>query len=569
MAGRGAKNQPANRAGSESAGPALAERLVGWAPLLIAVVATLAVWASVSPLTEWGPGVTCDEIYDVACGKHLVWGLERYGLSLFTPPRIEEVFGSQAQHPPLGRWALGTTQRLFDSQPDDLDVLSVVAARFAPGLAFGVNIWLVGVCARRHAGLGAGLAASLALALMPRAFGHAHLASLDTLTNLSCTAATMGLGWAVTRGADYRSVALAGLLWGLALLTKIQGALLFVPLSAWMIWQLGPRALTRWPLWASMGVATFFVGWPWLWLDPLGNLRLYLGTAVDRLALHTFYFGRVWNDVDTPWHYPWLMTLATVPLGFLLLAGWGIVARARDARRDPWVSLPLVALAFWLLVFSWPGVPVYDGVRLFLPAFSQLALCVGWGFAEAWRRATERWPQRPQARAAVAGGFLVCQGVGLLLYLPFHLSYYNLVVGGLPGAQRLGFEVTYWGDTVNGPLLSQAAQAAAEQAAPGDAAPPRILFAPHLAPYQSSGLMLSYPELLDLQATVIGWDPQHPETAEGARTIVVYHRRADWPQVEPLLAGAKLVAENQRQGVWLSRVYRIKPPPARPATTPP
>lgn len=536
-------------------------RLLLRSPEVIALAATVAVLATLSPWQPWGYGVTCDEIYDVACGKRLVRGLETHGLELFTPRPIEEVFGAQTRHPPLGRWMLGIAQRPFDARPRDLDVLSLPAARFAPALAFGLNIWLVGAMARRHVGVWAGLATAFSLATMPRLFAHAHLASLDTFVNLSCTAAVMGLGWAVTRGADRTSIALAGFLWGLAMLTKIQGLLLGVPLTLWMVWRLRRLAAWRWPLWAGVGLATFFIGWPWLWLDPWTRFREYLGTATERMSLHVYYAGQVWNDVDTPWHYPWVLTIATLPLGYLVLAAVGIVRRAPRAWSDPWTSLVLLTLVFWLSVFSWPGVPVYDGVRLFLPAFSAIALCVGWGFEEVRLATATLFPERRLLRPFVAVAFFEAQLVGLAAYHPFQLSYYNLAVGGLRGAERLGFEVTYWGDAVDGPLVTAAVEAA--QAASPDATP-SIVFAPHLAPYQASGLALTYSELLAGDADVVGWDPQHPELAAGSRYALVYHRRADWDQVEPLLRGARVIAENRRFGVWLARLYELPEPPQPP-----
>ena len=38
---------------------------------------------------------------------------------------------------------------------------------------------------------------------------------------------------------------------------------------------------------------------------------------------------------------------------------------------------------------------------------------------------------------------------------PHELSYYNGLVGGLPGAQRLGFEPTYWYDAVTPGVLNE------------------------------------------------------------------------------------------------------------------
>jgi hypothetical protein len=43
-----------------------------------------------------------------------------------------------------------------------------------------------------------------------------------------------------------------------------------------------------------------------------------------------------------------------------------------------------------------------------------------------------------------------------LQHRPTYLSYYNLAVGGLRGADALGLEMNYWGDAVTRSLLTQA-----------------------------------------------------------------------------------------------------------------
>ena len=43
---------------------------------------------------------------------------------------------------------------------------------------------------------------------------------------------------------------------------------------------------------------------------------------------------------------------------------------------------------------------------------------------------------------------------------PFGLSYYNALIGGLPGAERLGLELTYWNDPVDQVLLDRLAREA-------------------------------------------------------------------------------------------------------------
>ena len=52
----------------------------------------------------------------------------------------------------------------------------------------------------------------------------------------------------------------------------------------------------------------------------------------------------------------------------------------------------------------------------------------------------------------------------MVTFHPFGLSYYNVLVGGLPGAERLGLELTYWGDAVDGVLLDRLAREASPDA---------------------------------------------------------------------------------------------------------
>ena len=96
-------------------------------------------------------------------------------------------------------------------------------------------------------------------------------------------------------------------------------------------------------------------------------------------------------------------------------------------------------------LFGLPGVPVYDGVRLFLHVFPFVACLAGVGGVSAarWLRSrgvSERWTL--PAVLAVA----IVQLVPTAGTIPFGLSYYNLLAGGPAGAERLGFETTYWGE---------------------------------------------------------------------------------------------------------------------------
>jgi len=135
-----------------------------------------------------------------------------------------------------------------------------------------------------------------------------------------------------------------------------------------------------------------------------------------------------------------------------------------------------------------------------------------------------------------------------LMTHPFGLSYYNLLVGGLPGAERLGLELTYWGDAVDGVLLDRLARVAG----PGQTA----ALAPTLAPDQgtiaTTRALVQVPLILRDESAVTDSD-----------WVVVYRRSAYWkPVVRDLVRRPPLFART-RQGVWLSGIWRNPRPKLR------
>jgi hypothetical protein len=399
--------------------------------------------------------------------------------------------------------------------------------------------------------------------------------------------------WSPSAGprSPWIKVALAGALWGLALASKISGLLLLPAAGVWLVARYRAKGAALFVVWMLVGYAVLLVLWPWLWFAPVERTARFLFTATDRATLHTFYWGQVWDDRATPWHYPWIVTAVTVPAGILVLAIYGAAAGWREATFRPAVQLTLLALGSVLLTFSWPGVPVYDGERLFLMVYPLVGLLCGVAVARlaAWAvrdrrtfatRGVREAVSKPAlirrrvpllARLAVPCRALHCwasqqwhpsqvlkllllllfaaQGVGIIAYHPFQLSYYNLLVGGLGGAARLGFEVTYWGDTVDHTIANIAAQRATAGT---------VLLAPHLAPFQAQAVEIVNPSFEEHGARVVGW-PGDSTVEPPPRYLLVYNRRADPVVPAELISRARLVAENRRQGVWLARLYELGP----------
>ena len=104
-----------------------------------------------------------------------------------------------------------------------------------------------------------------------------------------------------------------------------------------------------------------------------------------------------------------------------------------------------------------PSSPNHDGVRLFLPVFPFVAILAGLALG----RFEDVLRLRFEPRSAVLGILLV--GAGYLApawwqtrhAVPYYLSWYNELIGGLPGAEAAGMEVSYWYDAVTPAFISE------------------------------------------------------------------------------------------------------------------
>jgi 4-amino-4-deoxy-L-arabinose transferase-like glycosyltransferase len=510
----------------------------------------MAICAGVAVLaTLDGPGLTIDEPLDVRPGRTYLHTLFDRGWHFFDPVVVDSVFRDNAEHPPLGRWLLGIASVFGEPfevlwKGPDPSGLYVLSGRQAPALAFAAIAGLVALVAGRRWGPASGVAAAFALIAMPRVFAHAHLAALDTFLSLFWTLAVITTDRSFSAKRPMLAVVGAGAVWSLALLTKIHAWLLLPILGTWAFLRLSPRrALAAIAIWVFVGFTLFFVGWPWLWYAPGARLQAYWGTGVARQPIMVEYFGRVYADRDVPWHYPWFYFVATVPAGLQALGVIGVVQGLKNRRADPFPLLLLVTILSFLVLFS-TRVPVYDGERLFLHVFPAWSLLIGLGFGSLWNYV------RAAGRTRVALALcLIAQGYGVVALHPFGLSYYNGLVGGLPAAKRLGLELTYWNDAVDGVLLDGLARLAR----PGDSA----ALVPTLYPGQG---ILTTNRTLARRGIILA-DEQEATHSEW---IVLSRRTAYWrPQIKDRLlrGGARMVASRFRQGVWLAALWHFPAAP--------
>jgi len=539
-------------------------------PLAVALVGWLAV-----VLTRSDPGITCDEPFSVLYGKAFVLRLCQSGTDFFTPNSIAKTFAKRSEHPPFGRWVIGWTHWLLDANRSDPDSIDIRDARVATATAFAAMLALVTHAMLVRHGAVAGVVAGVSLVLMPRVFGHAHFTALDTMMSWTYLMSILSAAWMMRGPQPWLRAPLAGVLLGCALLTKIHGQFLLPLVCGWCLAVYRLRSLAPLGLWLLVGGLVFIAGWPWLWFDLAAiwqevaargvrwdlfaqfdqlapRLSEFLGSSVNRAAIYLFYWGDKFADTAVPWHYPLVMSVVTMPPGLLALGCLGAVRHGPVASGDPLRWLLYAAMLLPIAVFSVPGVPVYDGVRMFLMSFPFWAMLVGVGAADVVRRLEPRLGLR--GAVAAVSIFVAMQAVGVVRYHPFQLSYYNMLVGGLRGAVRLGFEATYWGDSVTPQLIDRWSAHA----------PPRSCAV--LAPTLHDG----QPHLYATASTQRRRQRIESSLKAACGYVIVYNRRAYLDDVRELVddPGQVPLWEIERDGVWLTRVYARKPPAPPPEAKP-
>jgi hypothetical protein len=344
-------------------------------------------------------------------------------------------------HPPIYKEAMAITWWATKGVVGHL-----AGYRLAPALLFAGLVALAfrwGAAA--WSGIG-GLGAALSILLMPRLFGHAHIAATETPLLVFWVAASAAGWWAIERKARAGWL-LAGVALGLAAGTKFTGIMAVVPLAAWGFWR-DPRATLRGvPVALLVGVGVFWALNPMLWFDPGHFLRVWFWESLHRgdyAPIATYYLGQVYI-FSLPWHHVFVMTAAVMPLGILVLAGLGAAWGLR--RLDPLVVLSAASVVFFWALMLLPRAPHHNGVRMFIVVFPFLGMIAGYGFHRVWGFLGSR------ARKPVMAVLFLPVAAQLTWVHPLELSYYGEAVGGVRGAHRLGLETTYWMDACTEPVL--------------------------------------------------------------------------------------------------------------------
>ena len=336
--------------------------------------------------------------------------------------------------------------------------------RLSTVLFFLVLLWVVWVWTQALTGGAAAWLAMLSTLAMPHLFGHAHFA----MTDIPISTLWILTAYTFWRGLEKISWSVAfGLILGLALATKFPGFLIPIPLILWSFLYKDNRSLIYKNFYAAVFLSPMILVllYPYLWHFTAPKILEFINASITRPSFGTLFYNKIYSTSHLPWYYSFFMLGVSIPLSILFSVVSGVIASVQKFRSSPGHSLPVFCALFLLILPLMPGAVIHDGVRLLLPVFPFLAILAGVGFDALVKifSAIIKGQGRETAGAKIISLsamslILVPAFFSLLAIHPFELSYYNILVGGVRGADQKGLEVTYLQEVINPAFLIQVNQ---------------------------------------------------------------------------------------------------------------
>jgi hypothetical protein len=434
-----------------------------WSSLVVTMLAGL--WLAMGAFQQ---GITDDDDYYVPAGIRMVdWlgTLLRHPIDALSRAAIDAAFGINHEHPPFAKLLIGLGARLGEA----FGLTTLVGARLGIVAITMVMVWALLQMARRRI---EGMVAVAMLITLPRFAFHATVPTLDV-----AVAATMVVTAALwvrsSQWSSTRAFVVVGISMAVALSTKLNAPFLVVPMAGlWMIehrrrfrFDMDGVVLPRPPaamIGACMlGPLLFVLCWPWLWGDLPGRLVAYAAFHLRHYPILMWFDGVIHDKVLAPWHAPWRIAVAVMPVtvvGMVGLGAWPVWCAARrfwhhPHAHDRWLLVCAVQAAAAMATISFSPVPVYGGEKLFMPFFPFVVVVGAAGV-----RTLSGWVvfvvRRRRPMVMVLAAMLVCAPgvVGQWQHRGGHaLSYFGAWLGGIRGAIARGWEGTYY-DVADRPL---------------------------------------------------------------------------------------------------------------------
>lgn len=279
-----------------------------------------------------------------------------------------------------------------------------------------------------------------------------------------------------------------------SLVSPLAGAAAALVVLAGGPWRISlPPLPLAWFVMLPVGLTMLVLGWPLLWVDTAQHLLGWLEFHLHHEHYMQTYFGRILAYPPFPIDLPFTLTLLTWPPSLLLpfavgatlmfVSGWRRVSggalalrtvlpklaptrRGSDGRagRDHGLgpaaharSLDrlLIVTAIWpLALIAMPSTPVFGGTKHWMAAYPAMLLIAARGLQWAWVALARPWlaSTRTSHRALAAATAwalvalaLVPASIATADHHPHGTTYYNELIGGVPGAAKADLQRQFWG----------------------------------------------------------------------------------------------------------------------------
>ncbi len=382
-------------------------------------------------------GRTWDESFKIDTGILAIDALERGDLSV-------ESWNMGSEHPMVAKYIYGlagmvdmirldgkqklspaeqtrlSTEMLIPTQlraryyaaPYDFGTPRKVAAVF---VAFGVAClyWYIS----RHNEMAA-MISVVGLAFMPRFLVMGQLVTFEAIT-----VGFLGLLMVLFEIKNRQRIWWIGVVLGLLFWTRYSNISLLILTMCWDLLRekISKKMFFRWMIVGVMTVAVGFLTWPLIWMEfPKHLISTFSQNSGRGIGINGYYL---------------LQFLITTPWWWLMLAALGIWRSLKD--RKGWQKIVLAGLLTQVIFFSLLGVQA-GGTRYAISAYLFLAGLSGIGGEYLMKK-------------YAIGKWLVLLGVvfaviSVVRVYPYYLDYYNELVGGVSGAEKFGYEVSWWGE---------------------------------------------------------------------------------------------------------------------------
>ncbi len=271
------------------------------------------------------------------------------------------------------------------------------------------------------------LLAGIFMLLIPRFVVMGQLVTFESLTIFLFTLTLLVFYKLLNKPKDIKLYPIMGILCGLLFWTRYNNYFVFVFLFGWMILDYyfkRNKEIFNYRL-IIIPIIAFFLGiviWPLVWNDFPKYLLESVLFHKDRLIPSFYYFHRL---------------IITTPIPIIIGVGFGLFFALREKKY--WNYFFAFWFIFVLIYHMILGVPG-GGTRFIFIIYPAVGIMCAFGYFKLLKK---KW-----IYALIP--ILAFMIIDMVSYFPYYLDYYNMAIGGVKGAKKLQYEVSWWGEGQRG-----------------------------------------------------------------------------------------------------------------------